>query len=123
MADKGAYVSVLSHFLRAFKNNQTLNITNNGEQKRDFIYVKDVARANILAMTNDDCNNQVFNIGNGINYSVNALASLFKRPIKYGESRIEPSETLADTTQARIILNWTPETNVLEWLTTRIKDI
>lgn len=123
MTDKGAYVSVLSHFLRAFKNNQPLNITNNGEQKRDFIYVQDVAIANILAMTNNNCNNQVFNIGNGINYSVNTLASLFNRPTKYGESRIEPYETLADITKAKEILNWKPETNVLEWITTTIKDI
>jgi UDP-glucose 4-epimerase len=123
MMDKGAYVSVLSHFIRSFKNNQSLNITNDGEQKRDFIYVQDVARANILAMTNNYCNNQIFNIGNGKNYSVNTLASVFNRPTKYGESRIEPYETLADITKAQEILDWKPETNVLEWITKTIKDI
>jgi UDP-glucose 4-epimerase len=123
MLDKGAYVSVLSHFIRSFKNNQSLNITNDGEQKRDFIYVQDVARANILAMTNNYCNNQVFNIGNGKNYSVNTLASLFNRPTTYGESRIEPYETLADITKAQEILNWKPETNILEWITKTLKDI
>jgi UDP-glucose 4-epimerase len=123
MTNKGAYVSVISHFLRAFKNNYTLKITNNGEQKRDFIHVKDIARANIVVMTDEKYNNQVFNIGNGENYSINAIASLFNKPTKYSETRIEPYETLADITKAKKILGWKPETNILEWITTTIKDM
>lgn len=123
MTSKGAYVSVISHFLKAFKNDQFLKITNNGEQKRDFVYVKDVATANILAMTNEKCNNQVFNIGNGKNYSINTLASLFNKPIQYGETRIEPHETLANIDKAKNILSWKPETDVSLWIRTTIGDI
>lgn len=121
MSDKGAYVSVLSHFIKAYKNNNPLNITNDGEQKRDFVYVEDVANANIAAIS--DCiNNQVFNIGSGTNYSVNTLASVFQRPIKYGDKRIEPYETLADINKAKNILNWNPQTNVIDWIKNFIKE-
>lgn len=123
MTNEGAYVSVISHFLRAFKNDHFLKITNNGEQRRDFVHVKDVARANIISMTNEKCNNQVFNIGNGKNHSINALALLFNKPIQYGETRIEPYETLADIAKAKKILNWKPEYNISKWITTTIKDI
>lgn len=123
MTDKGAYVSVLSHFLRSYKKLEPLNITNNGEQKRDFVHVKDVAKANIAAMLNDSSNNQVFNIGYGENYSVNKLASLFNTSTKYGEKRIEPFETLADTTKARTVLSWRPEIDVLDWITQTLKSI
>jgi UDP-glucose 4-epimerase len=123
MTDKGAYVSVLSHFLRSYKNNTPLNITNTGEQKRDFVYVKDVARANIAAMLNDSCNNQIFNIGCGTNHSVNTLASVFNRPIQYGESRIEPFETLANIEKAKNILNWSPEVDTIDWIKQTLKDI
>jgi len=123
MTDNGAYVSVLSHFIRSYKKNLPLNITNNGEQKRDFIYVKDVARANIAAIIHNDCNNQIFNIGYGTNYSVNTLASMFNSLTKYGEHRIEPFETLANIDKAKLVLNWCPETNAIDWIKNILKDI
>jgi UDP-glucose 4-epimerase len=116
MSDKGAYVSVLSRFIKCYENNQPLNITNNGEQKRDFVYVKDVVKANYLAMLNDKCNSQIINIGSGINHSINSIADAFNKPKKYGEKRIEPLETLADINNARLILNWYPETDVIDWI-------
>lgn len=93
-----------------------MNITNTGNQKRDFVYVQDVAKANILAMLNDSCNNEVYNIGYGKNYSVNQLALVFNRPIRYGEKRIEPFETLACTKKANEMLNWHPQTDVINWI-------
>lgn len=119
MSDKGAYVSVLSHFFRSFKNKQSLNITNNGEQKRDFVYVKDVADANILAM-NPSIKNQIFNVGYGDNFSVNSLADVFGLPKQYGELRIEPFETLSDISKINKTLGWKARTNVIDWIKSNI---
>lgn len=116
MTDKGAYVSVLSHFLRSIKNNQPLNIVNDGNQKRDFVYVGDVVSANILASLNLQSNNMVFNIGSGVNYSINAISDWFDIDKKYGETRIEPYETLADINKANMILNWYPKQNLQKWI-------
>jgi UDP-glucose 4-epimerase len=120
MTDTGAYVSVLSHFLRAYKNNQALNITNTGEQKRDFIYVKDVARANVLAALKNTGGETILNLGSGNNYSINSIASWFNHNIVYGELRIEPFETLADINKAKNTLDWSPEMDLKSWVTQNI---
>lgn len=44
------YSGVISRFLAAYQQNQALTIFGDGEQSRDFIHVKDVARANLLAL-------------------------------------------------------------------------
>lgn len=119
MNDKGAYVSVLIHFLRSYKNNKPLNITNDGKQKRDFVYVGDVTDANIVAMST--ITNNTINIGYGKNFSVNSLAKVFDRPVVYGEKRIEPFEALADISKVISISDWRPKTNVIEWISRIIK--
>jgi UDP-glucose 4-epimerase len=47
------YSGVISRFLTAFANKQPLTVFGNGEQSRDFITVKEVAKANALALTSD----------------------------------------------------------------------
>ena len=120
MTTKGAYVSVLSHFLQSLKNDQPLNIVNDGNQKRDFVYVGDVVRANFLASINDYSNNITFNIGSGINYSINTIADWFGLNKQYGETRIEPYETLSDVRRANFILNWYPEQSLETWVKNQI---
>lgn len=115
MSTKGAYVSVISRFIQSFKNKFPLNIVNDGSQKRDFIYVKDVVSANLLAAYTDisDC---IFNIGNGVNYSVNEIADCFMLAKEYGEKRIEPKETLADINLIKNTLSWSPKQDVKLWI-------
>lgn len=120
MDDKGAYVGVLSHFLQAYKHNNPLNITNDGNQKRDFIYVKDVANANILAAISK-VNNDIFNIGSGYNHSINTIAEWFGLPKKYGEKRIEPSETLSNINKAKSVLGWEPKQYLDHWIQTSLQ--
>jgi UDP-glucose 4-epimerase len=120
MSDKGAYVSVLSHFLRSVKEGNRLNIVNTGEQKRDFVYVKDVAEANVLAGTTTISGNHTMNLGYGKNYSVNTIADCFNRPKKYGESRVEPFESLSDISLAKDILGWLPTQKLFDWIQQQI---
>lgn len=122
MTKNGAYVSVLSRFIQSIENNSALNIVNDGTQKRDFIYVKDVVSANLSSVFNTKATNQIINIGSGKNYSVNELADCFNAPKKYGESRIEPKETLADINLAQSVLSWSPKHDVKIWIKTFLKD-
>lgn len=117
MSDRGVYVSVMSVFLRQRKNKETLTVTGDGTQTRDFAHISDVARANILAMTSDNVGRgEVINIGAGKNYSINEIAELFKgvEGIKYIEPRIEIHDTLADNSKAKELLGWEPENNLEE---------
>ena len=117
MLDNGAYCTVIGIFGNQFKNSIPLTITNNGEQRRDFTYVNDVVEANYLAgMYNENFNGDVFNVGNGKNYSVNEIAELFECDKEYKESRIEPLITLADNSKIRRVLNWEPTGDVINWV-------
>jgi UDP-glucose 4-epimerase len=113
MSLDGAYCLVTGIFARQMLNNEPLTITNDGEQKRDFTYVKDVVYANMLAANHiASLNGEVFNIGNGDNVSINEVADMFGGEKTYGEKRLEPFETLADNNKAHKILNWEPKGNL-----------
>ena len=57
------YSGVISIFDDKFKNNDIPNIYGDGEQYRDFVYVKDVANANIIAMNTQNIFGEIFCVG------------------------------------------------------------
>ena len=93
---KGQYAPVIGIFLRQKAAGEPLTIVGDGEQRRDFTHVSDVCNANILAATTDvseDAFGQVYNIGCGMNYSVNQIADMISDnqvniPERLGESRV-----------------------------------
>ena len=113
----GAYKLVMGIFADQRLRQQPLTITGDGEQRRDFTYVGDVVRANILAARSKLVGaGESINIGNGSNRSVNQIADLIGGPREYIDSRLEPKQTLADITKANELLDWTPTMTVEEWL-------
>lgn len=113
----GAYRTVIGIFQDLKKQGKPLTITNDGEQRRDFTYIKDVVAANILAMNNEYIGNgEVFNIGNGKNYSVNEIAEAFGGDKQFVGKVLEPRQTLADNTKAKEILGWETTQDVIEWI-------
>lgn len=120
----GAYCLVMGIFANQRLNNEPMTIVGDGEQKRDFTYVGDVARANILASQSDKVGaGEVINIGNGDNRSINQLADLIGGPKKYIESRLEPHQTLADNTKAKELLGWEPTVAIEDWVPVYKKDL
>lgn len=117
MLDEGAYCTVIGIFGNQYKQSKNLTITNDGEQKRDFTYVGDVVEANYLAgIYEGTLNGDVFNVGNGDNYSINQIADLFESEKVYGEKRLEPYITLADNSKIKNKLGWVPKGNVISWV-------
>ncbi|MEK7653633.1 MAG: SDR family oxidoreductase [Patescibacteria group bacterium] len=113
LAASGGYVTVISVFLQQKKAGKKMTICGDGNQTRDFTYVGDVVRANILAMGSSRVGKgEVINIGGGHNYSVNEIAKKIGGEVEYLPPRIEPHDTLADTTLAKKLLNWQPKVSI-----------
>jgi UDP-glucose 4-epimerase len=73
------YSGVISIFLDRISKSQKVNIYGNGNQYRDFIYVKDVVAINLLAMERDEVFNKVFAVGTGKIVTINKLLELVNK--------------------------------------------
>jgi UDP-glucose 4-epimerase len=116
---KGQYAPVIGLFLRQKNAGEPMTIVGDGEQRRDFTYVGDVAMANYLAATseNSECLGQLFNVGTGTNYSVLELAQMIGGEYIHIEPRLaEARISLANNDKARSILEWEPTAVLSEWL-------
>ena len=116
---RGQYAPVIGIFERQKAAGEPLTIVGDGSQKRDFVYVGDVARANYLAsiMPLKGHNGEVFNVGSGKNYSIQEIADLISPEQKYIPKREgEMETTLANIDKIRSVIGWVPEVDVLEWI-------
>jgi UDP-glucose 4-epimerase len=108
--EKGTYAPVIGLFLRQFANDEPLTIVPDGNQKRDFTYISDIVEANMLAASSnldESCYGQVYNIGTGVNISINELASLISSNTTMIAPRIgEAYITLANVEKANSVLGW-----------------
>tara|TARA_Y100001978_G_scaffold8606_1_gene7218 strand:+ start:124 stop:1023 length:900 start_codon:yes stop_codon:yes gene_type:complete len=117
---KGQYAPVIGIFLRQLAAGEKLTIVGDGEQRRDFVYVKDVANANIMAAlsnADEEAYGQVYNVGSGKNYSVNEIASFISNdtiniPERIGEAR----NSLANINKIYKTFAWKPQTDVETWI-------
>lgn len=108
----GDYAAVVGILLNQKKHGQPMTITHDGEQRRDFTYVKDIALANYMALNWGG----VTNIGTGVNYSINQLADAIGGERTYiGDRQGEARHTQADNSLARS-LGWEPTTSIIEWI-------
>lgn len=110
------YGGVIAIFLNRLMRNMAPIVYGDGEQTRDFVYVKDVVEANMLALESKNAVGEFINIGTSIETSVNKVAqalknSLDKRDIKniYAEPRLgELKRGYLDISKAKSMLNYTP---------------
>lgn len=79
------YAAVIPNFISALLENEQPEIYGDGEQTRDFIFIKDVVRANINAAESDF--NGIINIASGEKLSINQLYEIVKKTLN---SEIEP---------------------------------
>lgn len=124
---KSQYAAAVPIFVSKALQNESLVIYGDGTQTRDFIFVKDVIKANILAATNEKVNG-VFNVATGNAISINEIAQLVisetcsKSKIVYKEERpgdIKHSVASMDETKTR--LNFLPEFNLIDGLKETIR--
>ena len=118
MANNGEYRTVLPIFLEQYSKGESLTVTGDGKQRRDFTHVDDIVDTMIKVVQLNKWGS-VYELGRGENHSINELADMFYdgHNIVYidripGEAR----DTLCRSELARKKLKWKPKINVKEWL-------
>ena len=112
-----AYSSVVGIFLNKRKEGKPMLITGNGNQKRDFIHIYDVAEANYKASIHPEKLNTAFNIGNGSTLSILDLAKMISDKYEFIPKREgEADITFADINKAKRILSWEPTHSIKEYI-------
>lgn len=118
----GAYGAVLGVFMGQKSANLPLTVVGDGSQMRDFIYVKDVARAFKLAALSQKTN-EIYNVGSGSPVSVKYLAdSISDNQVYIPKRPGEPDITHADVRKIKNELNWVPQFSFLDGLTEALSD-
>lgn len=105
----GAYGAVFGVFLKQKLAGKAFTVVGDGTQRRDFLYVTDVARA-FLAAAQTEATGRVWNLGAGNPQSVNHLVELLGGEVTYIPKRPgEPDCTWADIGRITRELNWAPK--------------
>jgi len=115
------YAAVVPKFIRCALECMPATIYGDGNQTRDFVYVKDVIRANIMAA--ESKKSGVYNIGNGKETSVNEIHSLISKhcgidlkPIHAEKRGGDIDKSVADVSKAKKELSFSPEYAMKEGL-------
>ena len=113
---------VVSIFARKMHRQEPMTVFGDGLQTRDFVYVGDIAAANVQAINSQE-SDRILNISTQTEITVNQLASLFaavsghETPITYQPAREgDILRSMLRNTAARSILNWMPSTSLREGL-------
>ena len=106
----GAYGAVFGVFLAQRCANKPLTIVGSGKQTRDFIYVNDLVEAIVLAAKKKNLRGQIFNLGSGIETSVNEIAKIIGgEKIHIPNRPGEPNRSQADIRKIKKELGWKPK--------------
>ena len=116
------YAGVLKLFLERIRDQLPPKINGDGTQFRDFVYVEDVADANIMSM-DSDVDHEFFNVGTNTSITILDLA---KTIIKSAELNIEPifgpalkgdvQKTIANIDLIKEKIGWEPKTMLEDWI-------
>lgn len=118
---EGPYATVVGIFERQILEGKPLTITGDGEQRRDFTHVNDIVSGLIL-MSEEKWDGKVFNLGTGINYSINELASMYNSKTEYIPKRPGEAEmTLADISASEKELGYFPSENLESYIKNWLK--
>jgi UDP-glucose 4-epimerase len=109
---------VMSAFIIKLLRDEAPVIYGTGDKRRDFVYVDDINDFHVQCMEDTRTDDRVFNLGSGVNYSVNeiyqhisALLEVDVPPVHKPDLPGEAQETLADVTEA-MSLGWQPRTDI-----------
>ncbi len=110
------YAAVIPKFISMIEAGQSPTVFGDGEQTRDFTYVKDTAKGTILAALSEKADGQVVNVAGGKRISLNELIRLMAQ---YMEKDVKPTyadtregdvkHSLADISKAEELMGYRPD--------------
>jgi len=119
--DPRGEAGVVAIFAHRMLQNRELVINGSGEQERDFVYVRDVAVSNLLALERG--NGRTYNLGSGVGTSINEIFCRLKTITNYQGNAVhgpaKPGEvfkTRLDASQAHKELGWQPRVSLEDGL-------
>lgn len=119
--DPNGEAGVIAIFSSRMLKGDDVHIFGDGEYVRDYVYVKDVVTANLLAMEKDFTG--IYNIGTGVGTSVNALFKMLstitgysKQPIYSSPRKGDLRKSILDSKKAELELGWHPATELSDGL-------
>jgi UDP-glucose 4-epimerase len=117
--DPNGEAGVIAIFAKRFLNHDSVRIDWDGEQQKDYVYVEDVARANVLAFEKGD--NDIFCIATGRGASVNELYHLLEKITGYTPEIVRAPKrpgdiylAYFDCSKAAQLLGWQPRETLEE---------
>lgn len=115
----GKFTPIIAKFEQKTKNNQPLTIVGDGTQRRDFTHVHDICEG-LCALSKNNWEGEVFNLGTGKNYSILEVAEMFGGEKKFLPKRLgESKETLADISKTIEEIGWRPKYNLEDYIKRR----
>jgi len=119
------YSGVISKFIYSALNNQPITIHGDGEQTRDFTYVDDTIEATISVAISDKSIGEIYNVGTGVETSINNLAKIILEILNNSKSEIRHIDKrdidnirrrVLDIEKIRKSLRWTPKVTLKDGL-------
>ena len=125
----GPYSGVISIFINCLLENEAPIVFGDGKQTRDFINVKDVVKANMLALSKQKAAGEVFNICTGEATTLNKLAETIQKimnktdlkPVHFEPRPGDIKHSYGDINKAKRNLEYTPKVQLEEGLTEIVK--
>jgi len=111
-ANEGGYLSAIPIFYKQYGNRDNLTVTGDGQQTRDFVYVKDVVDAIIASIGY----NGVWNVGSGEEVKIIDIAKAFSDNIEFIPARKEARRSLSDISKIKEDLGWSPQVSLINWI-------
>jgi len=120
--DPHGEAGVVAIFSRRLLSGESARINGDGKQTRDFVYVGDVAEANVRALESDAIGS--FNVGTGVETDINAIFQLLRRLTGSSQAEVhgpplpgEQQRSVVDARKIEKVMGWRPTTSLEAGLT------
>lgn len=117
------YSAVIPKFINKLMTGEMVRIYGDGNQTRDFVFIDDIVKANLLACSAPNCGGEVFNIAGGLSISVNNIYNKICKLIKVNRDPVyttlregEVIHSFAAIKKAETMLNFLPQVSIDEGL-------
>jgi UDP-glucose 4-epimerase len=120
---EGGYCTVIGKWEKAIELGIPITIYGDGTKRRDFTHIDDIVDALIL-MEQKEAWGEIFELGRGINYSIQEIADMFEYDniVYEADKPGEAISTLCEDTKAKDMLGWMPSKTIEEYIKTYLNE-